>query len=284
MNPNFAKFRTASGSRVVARPPPGNVWNPYYTRLNAACMETAKVLDAWGAQHAFVKGRSQVTNAAAHMDKAFTLSFELSKFFDCVTYRMMVDSVAQTKLWVQSNWLMTEGKLVPGIPTTPAVSNIIASNLDNSVDALNPMSRFGRLFVYTRWGPRLYFSFNGEATASMLMRSIPELCQKHGYTVDHLRTRLQCASSGRRIITGIAVDDRLHPTRKSKRRYRAAKHQNSINAFGYSEWLKLKWPKNYDPSPPRGKIGSMASVVVPTAPASDAVEVGVVQRRRKFDL
>jgi hypothetical protein len=48
------------------------------------------------------------------------------------------------------------------------------------------------------------------------------------------------------MVTGIAVDDQVHPRRETKRRLRAAKHQsNSPQVCGLEEYCKLKVPKKY---------------------------------------
>lgn len=73
------------------------------------------------------------------------------------------------------------------------------------------------------------------------------------FNLNHAKTRMQRATSGRRIITGVAVDDKhVYPTRKHKRLLRAAKHSgNEASESGYREWLALKAPKTFKGVIPR---------------------------------
>jgi len=67
---------------------------------------------------------------------------------------------------------------------------------------------------------------------------------EQGFTINERKTSFQSARAGRRIITGVGVgDDSIHPTRKMKRRLKAASHQRRMSAAnGMREHCKLRFP------------------------------------------
>ena len=268
----------------------------------------ARGKDTHGVQHGFTENRNCVTNAMAHLGFQYTLSMDLKDFFDSVTpshiHGGWVARGHESFVWVQDCFM--NGAARQGLPSSPAVANLAASAMDNDIVELGKGGRMGRLFVYTRYADDLTFSFNNPATADMLLHRIPEIVAKHGFEVNASKTHLQCAKAGRRIITGIAVDDQLHCTREVKRRLRAAQHQMktgirgrnlrrlialqrqrqreskskpSLNALlvggarGLAEWAKIKTPKKWKPA-----TQAQAKAAVPHVVALPEHAVNVIVR------
>ena len=109
--------------------------------------------------------------------------------------------------------------------------------------------------AYTRYADDLTFSFNDQRLVAILKEAVPRIVAECGFVLNEKKTRLQCADYGRRMVTGIAVDDQVHPRRETKRRLRAAKHQGSApQVCGLEEYCKLKVPRKYVPPSRAGAV------------------------------
>lgn len=205
--------------------------------------------------HGFMPQRSPVTNAMQHIGYAYTLSFDLADFFDSVTRQTL--RIANTPL---ASWpcdkldaCFVDGAARQGLPTSPALANIAVAPMVNEIMALRQRGRFGWNFTFTIYADDLCFSFERFATSLWLKRVVPEIVERHGFKINPAKTCLQCSKAGRRMITGVAVDDALHVPRFIKRKMRAAAHQmkRSLRAKdqhrGLLEWSKLKLPAGYVP-------------------------------------
>lgn len=272
----------------------------------------ARMKDTHGVQHGFTEGRNCVTNAMAHIGFQYTLSMDLKDFFDTVKPNHVQAHMRLTDggpSWISA--CFHDGAARQGLPSSPSVANLAASAMDADIVAMSKGGRIGKLFVYTRYADDLTFSFNHPRTAELLLQKIPEIVAKHGFTVNESKTHLQCAKAGRRVITGIAVDDQLHCTREVKRRLRAAQHQMrtgirgrnlrrlialqrqrqresgskpSLNALlvggarGLAEWAKLKTPKKWKPATTAQAHATVPHVVQLPVQASNVI-VPPVNRR-----
>lgn len=222
----------------------------------------AIMLDRHGVVHGFMPRRSPVTNAMAHRGYAFSLSFDLEDFFNTVTPEhvmnipgLMGDETAYCFIHCQAK---------QGLPTSPAMANIAAAAMDNDIMALRVRSRLGWSFgEYTRYADDLTFSFNREHTARWLKEVIPPVVERHRFKINPAKTRLQAASAGRRMITGVAVDSEIHVPRKIRRRLRAANHQENLaQAEGLTEWSLLRLPEGYVPPQPLPTVTTVVRAVV----------------------
>lgn len=200
----------------------------------------ARRADKAGVVHGFTPGRSPVTNAQAHVGHRYTVSFDLADFFESVTPERLVGKLSKAEL----DAVMVDGAARQGLPTSPAVANLAASDLDKAI--LKWIERAGKQVVYTRYADDLTFSFDDPALISALRDTIPQIVRRCGFVVNHHKIRVQAAAAGRRIVCGVAVDDAgVHPTRTAKRRLRAAQHQGHVaQAAGLAEWCALRPPRD----------------------------------------
>jgi len=212
-------------------------------RLLPALEAAAIKLCPAGVVHGFLHGRSPVTNAMQHVGYAVTVCFDLSSFFDTVVPEMVLPKLADPlRMAVEQNCFV-DGAARQGLPTSPMVSNIAASAMDWELE--NLLAKNG--VAYTRYADDMTFSTNSEAMVETLLKTVPAIIAKHGFTVNEAKTHVQYAKEGRRNVTGVMVSDvGYYPQRKHKRRLRAALYQQQKNhAAGLAEWCKLKTPAGY---------------------------------------
>lgn len=195
--------------------------------------------------HGFMPMRSPVTNARMHIGYKFTLSFDLESFFDTVTEDHVMPRVNGDQ--EIKRWCFAGEAARQGFPTSPIVSNIAASSMDQLI--LDVLAKHSEKVVYTRYADDLTFSFNNKETVDHLKIVIPIVVESCKFKVNPKKTRCQWSGFGRRIITGVAVDDTgIHPTRSVRRRLRAALHQQRMaEAGGLAEWCKLRPPNPMGP-------------------------------------
>ena len=204
----------------------------------------ARYLDKDGVIHGFARYRSPVTMAKAHIDHLFTLSMDLKDFFDHVTPVMLNGKLSKDELAL----VIEDGAARQGLPTSPAVANIAFSAVDKAI--LKALRKAGKNAVYTRYADDLVFSFDEPGLEVVIEKIVRENVSRAGFKVNDKKTSLQTSKTGRRIITGIGVDENgIYPTREMKRRLRAALHQQNIHqAQGLAEVCKVKTPRQ----PPKG--------------------------------
>lgn len=245
----FGSNFSSSGRSVICRIPKGNgahrllyIPNDSYRRdLKAASPAILSALDRHAsdcADHAFQKGRNCVTNARAHVGKHFTLSLDLTDFFDSIKPSLIAQVLDPALVD-----LVTEDRAPrQGLPTSPWVSNLAMLEADKRLRllcaGLGPVS-------FTRYADDLTFGFSDRGLAPILHGAAKSILSSFGLTINEAKTTIQSAKNGSMVITGVAVTPHgVRPTRKTLRRIRAALHQNNAPQLnGLREWSMCKPPK-----------------------------------------
>jgi len=177
------------------------------------------------------------------------VSFDLASCFDQVTCKKLKSVGLPDEIISQVTY---DGAARQGFPTSPACADLALGPLDRAIFKAIRKSKKG--IIYTRYVDDLTFSCDSEEVAQWLLARIPQTVRRCGWRLNDAKTEIQTAKTGRRIICGVGVDDDgIHPTRRSKRKLRAARHQNNIpQAEGLEEWHQLKTPS-------RSRFGSSSS-------------------------
>ncbi|MDA3945895.1 MAG: reverse transcriptase family protein [Helicobacteraceae bacterium] len=191
--------------------------------------------------HGFMRGRGPVSNAQKHIGYTYTLSLDLKDFFDSVKVEMVSDYLSDE----QRNLCFIGGIARQGLPTSPLIANLSFLKLDKMIK--HAISEEGIYAVYTRYADDMIFSFNHKDFAATLEALVEKVITEGGFELNPEKRTLQSSKQGRRMITGIAVDERdIYPSRKVKRRIRAALHQkNREKAFGLLSWAECKIPRAF---------------------------------------
>ncbi|MDB2402777.1 reverse transcriptase family protein [Litoricolaceae bacterium] len=188
--------------------------------------------------YGFEIGKNCALMATQHIGFDYTLSIDLKDFFDHVT----VDKIPIKLPASVVNDCFVDGRAPQGFSTSPFLANLATIALDtNIVDRLI----YDESVVYTRYADDLVISFDDLSQYHALKRLVVKEVVYAGFIVNQRKTRLQLSKNGRRIITGIGVDEYgIFPTRKTLRRLRAANHQNNVESKnGLVAWSKCTLPK-----------------------------------------
>ena len=183
------------------------------------------------AVHGFVPGRSIVTNAREHIGRRYILNIDLSDFFPSITRkriygRLRADpytfhsTIANIVASLSTN---AYGQLPQGSPSSPVISNIIASSMDSDIADL-----CGRLNCwYTRYADDITISTSRNQISPRIARyphargtdqaiigdDLTDIIEKHGFKINHNKTRLQSYWT-RQTCTGLVVNGKRPNVRR----------------------------------------------------------------------
>jgi hypothetical protein len=224
--------------------------------------------------HGFMRGKNPVTNAEQHVGYKYTFTCDISDFFDSVAPSMVLkhfNGLQQTRI---RKYCFPDARARQGLPTSPALSNLALCEIDREIE--RSWQKWDHEARYTRYADDMTVSFNrppdeirqaistwtapfansSNASAFVTPSYIPigwmhykmAALLGEGFRLHPKKSHLLDARAGRRIITGVAVDDTgVYPTRKVRRKLRAAKHQRNTHSIeGLEEWCKLKRPQRYE--------------------------------------
>lgn len=203
--------------------------------------------------HGFWPARNCVSNAQMHVGPwRYTVCMDLKDFFDHCTREMLNQSLPQ-HMRPAVEQLTPDNACRQGLPTSPAAANVCFAACDH--DIIMALKASGIQFAYSRYADDLTFSVMTRDEVDRILEMVPVLVKDRGFVLNERKTHVQYAGAGRRVITGVAVDETgVYPTRKSRRRLRAAKHKMTLpckygvalhrkhRAAGLAEWCKCKPP------------------------------------------
>jgi retron-type reverse transcriptase len=194
------------------------------------------------AAHGFVRGRSILTNARPHAERAAVLKLDLKDFFPSITAARVRGlfialgypfSVAATLALLcteydrepferdGTRYYVSVGPrhLVQGAPTSPGLANLAAWRLDRRLAGL--AGKHGA--TYTRYADDLTFSCDDpEAIRAVRVVAKRIIAEEH-FALNLAKTHL-AERSTRQVVTGLVVNDGPAAPRELRRRLRAALH------------------------------------------------------------
>ena len=186
---------------------------------------------------AYKLGSSIQRNAQPHVGKKKLLKLDIEGFFDHIHYSQVKDIVFyEEKFSEPIRILLTmlcyyKESLPQGAPTSPAITNIIMYDFDETVgDFCNK-----KKISYTRYCDDMTFSGDfDEQEIIALVKS--ELC-KLGLFLKNRKT-VVVPSTKRQTVTGIVVNEKLNLTKAYKKNIRQEMYY--IKKFGLDEHLNKR--------------------------------------------
>lgn len=182
---------------------------------------------------AYVTGRSIKDNARFHRRQNKVLTMDLKDFFPSITFGRILNvfkkvGYRESVAVMLANLCCLNNELPQGAPTSPALSNIIASGLDYKIaDFLK-----GKDVRYTRYADDLTFS--GDFNEGDMIKNIERIVCRQGFNVNHSKTRVRKRNQ-RQEVTGVVVNEKLQVSRELRRRIRSDAYY--IEKYGLSSHM-----------------------------------------------
>jgi len=166
--------------------------------------------------HGFIKGRSIISNAQAHLGQTHLLKMDMKNFFPSIGINRVID-VFQRCGYMHSisyelaNYCCLNQHLPQGGAASPSLSNIICRRLDKRIS--NLASKYE--LIYTRYADDLIFS--GKYISSNFIVIVSDIIGSEGFATNNRKTKL-VRNHGKKIVTGISVSSNKLTLPKSTKR------------------------------------------------------------------
>lgn len=186
--------------------------------------------------YAFVKNRSIKDNALRHAQsgnkyfvkvdlKDFFPSIKYSDFERCFNdYRDLIDfpigNDAELLFMIKESCFLSVSEALPiGFPSSPAIANFVARELDELV--ISELAKFEKFNpVYTRYADDLIISVSGKNLSKLIIKMISKCtknCQSN-FKVNPDKTKVCSSSGGSMIATGLKICHDQHVTLHKKQK------------------------------------------------------------------
>lgn len=216
-------------------------------KLESIYFDLIKGTEIQNTAHGFISNRNCASCAHKHIGYEMTIMMDISKFFDTVTVQMIknVSEEAASDKYLFHN----DGYTAQGFPTSPVLCNIASIPMLNQINDFMK-SLYGNNFAFTIYADDIQISINRimkeiRREENLIINKIIDIAKQNNLTINKNKTRVRYAKYGFRRILGINVgSESIRLTRKTKRRIRAATHQNNYHSLGgLIAWSHCSLPK-----------------------------------------
>lgn len=183
---------------------------------------------------AYKPGSSVQRNARYHIKKKKLLKLDIEGFFDGIMYSQVKNIVfCEQKFSEPISILLTilcyyKESLPQGAPTSPAVTNILMYDFDETVGAFCNKKKI----AYTRYCDDMTFS--GDFDEREIIDFVKHELGKLGLFLKKRKTAVIPASK-RQTVTGIVVNEKLNITKEYKKNIRQEMYY--IKKFGFDDHI-----------------------------------------------
>lgn len=170
--------------------------------------------------YGFSAGKSIFKNAAVHLGNKWVWNTDLEDFFPTISHRMVREVFRSLGFNANMSTVLAslctyEGRLAQGAPTSPMLSNIVFRPIDDILSVL--ALKYG--LTYSRYADDLTFSSDRRPTTEFIAE-LGQVITSAGFRMNKEKTRLHGPHQAR-YVTGLVVNQKVHPNRETRRRLRA---------------------------------------------------------------
>lgn len=206
------------------------------------------------------KKRGILTNAIPHAKHDWLINIDLKNFFNSIDRHRVNNYFCSLGYEKEVANSLTElctykSRLPQGAPTSPMLSNILASEMDEMM--LDYCNKRG--ITYTRYADDLTFSGNFDVNVPPI-KDIYKIVYLNGFKVNRMKTKLRYKGS-KQEVTGLTITNGVHVSQKYKKEilrelhfckkfgvYEHYAHLNTDKGL-YKDWLrgKIMFVRQIDP-------------------------------------
>lgn len=229
--------KASGGQRLIEAPKP-RLKSLQRVILRAILNHVPTHPDAFG----FIAGKSCLHGAARHVGEPMVVAFDLRDFFANISAGRVFGLLralgyppnvagrltglctnitparVRDRMAFADRQMLRRGHLPQGAPTSPALANLVAYQLDCRLSAL--AKSLGA--SYTRYADDMTFSGDPHIKRAVL-DAVPQIVRETGFALNPAKTRVM-PSQTRQVVTGIVVNAKTNVDRRDYDRLKAAIH------------------------------------------------------------
>ena len=168
---------------------------------------------------AYVKGNSLTHCASPHVGKKYLLKLDIADFFGSISFEKVYSTAFHTKYFPKQigamlTTLCCRNDVLPqGAPTSPALSNLVMRNFDQSIGCWCEKHEI----FYTRYCDDMTFSSN--QPLFVIYRKAKVMLEEMGFTLNQTKTHF-ITHANRQSVTGLTVNEKVSVSNYYKRKLR----------------------------------------------------------------
>lgn len=168
---------------------------------------------------AYRNGATLAHNASPHIGHKYLLKLDITDFFGSITFAQVYSAAFNTKYFPKQIGTMlttlccNDDVLPQGAPTSPALSNIVLKNFDDTFGAWCEKTGFS----YTRYCDDITVSGNEKLYPAF--RKAKSKLESMGFEINKKKTHF-ITNANRQSVTGITVNEKLSISSDYKRKLR----------------------------------------------------------------
>jgi RNA-directed DNA polymerase len=180
----------------------------------------------------FVRGQGIVQNASIHVGARFLLNVDIKDFFPSIRTEQVLKIFRKLGFPAEMSRVLSmlctyEGSLPQGAPTSPYLANLVFREID---DQIIRMCKHHDL-TYSRYADDLTFS-SGQPISQNILAKLDTLLRSGGFKLNPKKIRF--AKSGQAMyVTGLVVNEKVQPDRRTRRLLRAMFHRASTHPLDF---------------------------------------------------
>jgi len=176
--------------------------------------------------HGFITGKSILSNSVQHIKKRNVLNLDLKDFFPSINFGRVRGlflkepfNFNEEVATILAQISCAHNQLPQGAPSSPIISNMICSRLDQKLMKLAQKY----YCTYTRYADDITFSNTKRNLPENLVEEISQIIREEGFEVNEAKVRNQ-PKIMRQEVTGLTVNEKVNINRKYIRNVRAILH------------------------------------------------------------
>ena len=173
--------------------------------------------------HGFIPGRSIATNAKIHVGQELVMGIDLKDFFPSIKFNRVNGFFKSVGYNNYISTILAElctfnWQIPQGAPTSPMISNLIASRLDKRLAGFCKKKEL----LYSRYADDITIS--GGKVLPRYKTLIFRIITEEGFEINYEKVRIQGRGSCQ-LVTGLVVNDKVSIGRKNKRIIKSLIHK-----------------------------------------------------------
>jgi retron-type reverse transcriptase len=171
--------------------------------------------------HAYIRGRSILTNANLHTKQPYVSNLDIKEFFNSISRQhirqVLIDNGIGANLASTVSSLVTLNSSLPqGAPTSPILSNAFLFDADGKIS--DACSRLG--VIFTRYADDITLSADNIGAIKRASDFVAYALSEVGLRLNKRKTRIASWRASQRV-TGLVVNHGVRPPRSYRRSVRS---------------------------------------------------------------